>query len=58
MEPKDLITAKEAALMLSMSINAFRIFIHRYGSGIKKVKLGKRKTYFYRTSLLEQFREF
>lgn len=58
MEPKELMTAKEAALMLSMSINAFRIFIHRYGSRIKKVKLGKRKTYFYRTSLLEQLREF
>jgi hypothetical protein len=58
MEPKELITAKEAASMLSMSVNAFRIFIHRYGSRIKKVKLGKRKTYFYRTSLLEQFREF
>jgi hypothetical protein len=58
MEPKELITAKEAALMLSMTVNAFRIFVHRYGGKIKKVKLGKRKTYFYRTSLLEQFREF
>lgn len=58
MEPKELMTAKEAALMLSMTVNAFRIFVHRYGGKIKKVKLGKRKTYFYRTSLLEQFREF
>lgn len=58
MEPKELITAKEAALMLSMTVNAFRIFVHRYGDKIKKVKLGKRKTYFYRTSVLEQLREF
>jgi hypothetical protein len=58
MEPKELMTAKEAALMLSMTVNAFRIFVHRYGDKIKKVKLGKRKTYFYRTSVLEQLREF
>jgi|LakMenEpi03Aug12_release.lakeMendotaPanAssembly.Ray.scaffolds.fasta_scaffold6000907_1 hypothetical protein len=58
MESKELITAEEAALMLSMSVNAFRIFVHRYGTKIKKVKLGKRKTYFYRTSVLSLLREF
>jgi predicted HTH domain antitoxin len=29
METKELITAEEAAEMLSMSVNAFRIFVHR-----------------------------
>lgn len=52
METKELLTANEAAEMLSMSVNAFRIFIHRYGSNIKKVKLGKRKTYYLRESIL------
>jgi hypothetical protein len=57
MEPKELITAKEAALLFTMSINAFRIFVHRNRGKVKKLKLGKRKTYFYRTNLLEQLRE-
>ncbi|MGI6525348.1 MAG: helix-turn-helix transcriptional regulator [Bdellovibrionota bacterium] len=52
METKELLTAQEAADMLSMSVNAFRIFVHRYGNKIKRVKLGKRKTYYLRDSIL------
>lgn len=54
MERDELLTASEAAEMLSMSVNAFRIFVHRYGSEIKRVKLGKRKTYYLRSSILAQ----
>lgn len=57
MDTKELLTAEEAASMLSMSVNAFRIFVYRYGSKIKKVKLGKRKTYFLRSSLLALLQE-
>ena len=54
---QELLTAKEAAEMLSMSVNAFRIFVHRYGEQIKKVKLGKRKTYYLRSSLVALLQE-
>ena len=57
MDTKELITAEEAAEMLSMTVNAFRIFVHRYGSSIKKVRLGKRKTYYLRSSLLALLEE-
>ncbi len=57
MDPNELITAEEAAAMLSMTVNAFRIFVHRYGSRIKKVRLGKRKTYYLRSSLLALLEE-
>lgn len=57
MDPKELITAEEAAQMLSMSVNAFRIFVHRYGSRIKKVRLGKRKFYYLRASVLALLEE-
>jgi hypothetical protein len=57
MDPNELITAEEAAQMLSMSVNAFRIFVHRYGSKIKKVRLGKRKFYYLRTSVLALLEE-
>ena len=57
MNTKELLTAKEAAEMLSMSVNAFRIFVHRYGNKIKKVKLGKRKTYYLRSSVLALLQE-
>ena len=53
----ELLTAKDAAEMLSMSVNAFRIFVHRYGSKIKKVRLGKRKTFYYRSSILALLQE-
>jgi hypothetical protein len=52
MDTKEFITAEEAAEMLSMTVNAFRIFVHRYGSKIKKVRLGRRKTYYLRASLI------
>ena len=58
MDTKEFITAEEAAQMLSMSVNAFRIFVHRYGSKIKKVRLGKRKTYYLRASLVSLMQEF
>lgn len=58
MDTKEFITAEEAAQMLSMSVNAFRIFVHRYGSKIKKVRLGKRKTYYVRASLVSLMQEF
>ena len=54
----ELITAEDAALMLSMSVNAFRIYVHRYGSKIKKVRLGKRRTLYYRSSILALLEEF
>ncbi len=57
MDTKEFITAEEAAEMLSMSVNAFRIFVHRYGSKIKKVRLGKRKTYYVRASLIALMQE-
>ena len=57
MDTKEFITAEEAAQMLSMTVNAFRIFVHRYGSEIKKVRLGKRKTYFSRASVLALLQE-
>jgi hypothetical protein len=57
MDTKEFITAEEAAQMLSMTVNAFRIFVHRYGSEIKKVRLGKRKTYFSRASVLALLEE-
>jgi len=57
MDQKEFITAEEAAEMLSMTVNAFRIFVHRYGGKIKKVRLGKRKTYFSRASVLALLQE-
>jgi len=54
----ELITAEDAAQMLSMSVNAFRIFVHRYGSKIKKVRLGQRRTLYYRSSILALLQEF
>jgi hypothetical protein len=57
MDPKDLITAQEAAEMLSISVNAFRIFVSRHRSKIRRVKLGKRKTYFYRSNILSLLHE-
>lgn len=53
----ELITAEDAAAMLSMSVNAFRIYVHRYGSTIKKVKLGKRRTLYYLSTVLETMQE-
>lgn len=52
MSTKEFITAEEAALLLSMSVNAFRIFVHRYGSKIEKRKLGRRRVLFNRSSVL------
>lgn len=57
MNNNELITANEAASILSMSVNAFRIFAYRYSSRIKKAKLGKRKTYFYRSNILSLLQE-
>jgi hypothetical protein len=57
MDQKELITADEAASILSMSVNAFRIFVSRYSTRIKKAKLGKRKTYFYRSNILSLLEE-
>lgn len=57
MNTKDFLTAEEAAEMFSMSVNAFRIFVYRYGSRIKKVKLGKRKIFYLRTDLLALLEE-
>jgi hypothetical protein len=53
----ELLTAEDAAQMLSMSVNAFRIYVHRYGGKIKKVKLGKRRTLYYRASILALLQE-
>jgi hypothetical protein len=53
MDTKEFITAEEAASLLSMSVNAFRIFVHRYGNKIEKRKLGKRRILFRRSSVLE-----
>jgi predicted HTH domain antitoxin len=52
MSTKEFITAEEAASLLSMSVNAFRIFVHRYGNKIEKRKLGRRRVLFNRTSVL------
>ena len=52
MDINEFITAAEAASILSMSVNAFRIFVHRYGHKIEKVKLGKRRVLFRRSSVL------
>lgn len=52
MNAKELITATEAAEILSISVNAFRIFVHRHGKSLKKFRLGGRKIYFSRTELL------
>jgi hypothetical protein len=52
MDIKEFITAEQAAWELSMSVNAFRIFVHRYGHKIEKVKLGKRRVLFRRSSVL------
>jgi hypothetical protein len=57
LEGSELLTAEDAAAMLSMSVNAFRIFVYRYGTKIKKVKLGKRKTFYYRSSILALLEE-
>ena len=52
MNPNDYVTAAEAAVMFRMSVNAFRIHIHRYGSSVRKVRLGRRKTFYARQDLL------
>jgi hypothetical protein len=57
MDTKEYLTAEDAAEMLSMTVNAFRIFVHRYGGKIKKVRLGKRKTYYLRASLVALMQE-
>jgi hypothetical protein len=53
METSELLTADQAAAMFGITVNAFRIYVHRYGKNIKRVKLGRRKTYFLRSNLLE-----
>ena len=57
LEGSELITAEDAAELLSLSVNAFRILVHRYGSKVKKVRFGKRRTLYYRTSVLALLRE-
>lgn len=52
MNPNEYVTAAEAAVMFKMSVNAFRIHIHRYGSSVRKVRFGKRKTFYVREDLL------
>lgn len=52
MDTKEFITAEEAASLLSMSVNAFRIFVHRNRNKIEKRKLGKRRVLFSRSSVL------
>jgi hypothetical protein len=52
MDTKEFITAEQAASLLSISVNAFRILVYRYGSKIEKRKLGKRRVYFSRASVL------
>jgi hypothetical protein len=52
MDTKEFITAEEAASLLSMSVNAFRIFLHRYGNKIERRKLGRRRVLFSRSSVL------
>lgn len=52
MDPNEFITAEEAASLLSISVNAFRILIHRYGSRVERRRLGKRRVYFLRASVL------
>lgn len=57
MSPNDLITAWEAAQLFSMSINAFRIHLHKYGKDIKRYKLGKRRILFSKKDLLSLLEE-
>jgi predicted DNA-binding transcriptional regulator AlpA len=52
MDTKQYITAEEAASLLSMSVNAFRILVYRYGNKIEKRRLGKRRVYFLKSSVL------
>lgn len=52
MDTNEFLTAAEAAQMFSMSVNAFRIFVHRYGKSVKRVRLGKRRTFFRRADLI------
>lgn len=52
-DPADLVTTAEAATMLKMSANAFRIFVHRYGADLRRLRLGRRRTYFLRTDILQ-----
>ncbi len=52
MNTKEFITAEEAASLLSMSVNAFRILVYRYGSKIEKRRLGKRRVYFLKSSVM------
>jgi predicted DNA-binding transcriptional regulator AlpA len=49
---KEFITAEEAASLLSMSVNAFRILVYRYGNKIEKRRLGKRRVYFLKSSVM------
>jgi hypothetical protein len=53
MDSNEFVTAEEAASLLSMSVNAFRIHIHRYGNRVEKRRLGKRRVYFRRSSVLD-----
>jgi len=52
MDTKELITAAEAAQMFSISVNAFRICVHRHGRSLRKLRLGGRRIYYYRSELL------
>ncbi len=52
MDTKEFITAEEAASLLSISVNAFRILVYRYGNRVEKRRLGKRRVYFSRASVL------
>jgi len=45
-ELEPLLTTAQAAELLSMTENAFRIHIHRYGRNIERVCVGKRKYYY------------
>ena len=56
MGTNEFITAEEAANLLSMSVNAFRILVHRYGEKIEKRRLGKRRVYFSKASVLSLLR--
>lgn len=57
MDAKEFVTAAEAAAMFSMSVNAFRIHIHRYGKSLKKFRVGGRRIFYSRTELLSLFVE-
>lgn len=52
MDTKEFITAEEAASLLSMSVNAFRILVYRYGNKVERRRLGKRRVYFSKASVL------